>query len=314
MALPPAATPTADPARTAGGPGWAIGTPTPPPSPVDQRAHVGIGEYASDEVMTTSEAVEVELPVAGVLHRCVSAVIDLMVLAVAMVMMSFVIVTLVPRVSLAIAQAALIVVTVGLVLGIPIATETITRGKTIGKLILGLRTVRDDGGPISFRHALVRGLVAWVEIYLTQGIVALVTALLTQRNRRLGDLAAGTFVINERQTMQLPVPTPMPSQLAAWAAGADIASLPDSLALAVRQFLVRAPTLTPSSRHLLGTDLARQVSRYVAPQPPAGHHPETFLAAVLADRRRRDSERLVRESELRARVTGSMSDQGGAGA
>src|SRR5690606_3323320 len=129
------------------------------------------------------------------------------------------------------------VIIVGLVLGIPIASETITRGKTIGKLIMGLRTVRDDGGPITFRHAVVRGLVAWLEIYLTQGIVALVTALLTQRNRRLGDLAAGTFVINERQKMRLPVPTPMPNQLAGWAAGADIAALPDALALAVRQFL-----------------------------------------------------------------------------
>lgn len=286
-----------------------------PPAPVptalvDQRAYIGVGEYASDGVMTTSEAVEVELPVAGVLHRSASAVIDLIVLFVALIMMSFVIGVVVDRVSVAIAQVTLIVIIVGLVLGIPIASETITRGKTIGKLIMGLRTVRDDGGPITFRHAVVRGLVAWLEIYLTQGIVALVTALLTQRNRRLGDLAAGTFVINERQTMRLPVPTPMPNQLAGWAAGADIAALPDALALAVRQFLVRAPSLTPQSRQLLGVDLARQVSRFVAPQPPSGHHPETFLAAVLADRRRRDSERLAREAELRARVTGSDPMQG----
>jgi len=313
MALPPAATPTADAARTAGGPGWAIGTPTPPPSPVDQRSYIGVGEYASDGLMTTSEAVEVEVPVAGVLLRCVSAVIDLIILVIAMVMASFAVTPLIERVSVAVAQTALIVLVVALVLGIPIAMETITRGKTIGKLIMGLRTVRDDGGPITFRHAVVRGLVGWVEIYLTQGIVALATALLTSRNRRLGDLAAGTYVINERQTMRLPVPAPMPPQLAGWAAGADIAALPDPLALAVRQFLVRAPSLTPQSRHLMGTELAAQVARYVAPQPPPGHHPETFLAAVLADRRRRDTERLAREAALRERVVGS-DPLGGAGA
>ena len=129
-----------------------MATPPAPPSgaptdrtPTDQRAHIGVGEYASDGVMTTSEAVEVELPVAGVLHRCLSAVIDLLVLAAAIVMMSFVLVALIPRVSAAVAQTALIVVIVGLVLGIPIATEALTRGKTIGKLLLGLRTVRDDG-------------------------------------------------------------------------------------------------------------------------------------------------------------------------
>src|SRR5690606_16035432 len=134
---------------------------------------------------------------------------------------------------------------------------------------------------------------------------ALVAALLTTRNRRLGDLAAGTFVINERQTMRMPVPTQMPNELAGWARTADIAALPDSLALATRQFLHRAATLTPQSRHDLGLDLARQVSGYVAPQPPPGHHPETFLAAVLADRRRRDGERLAREADLRSRTVGA---------
>lgn len=272
---------------------------------MDQRAHIGVGEYASDGRVTTSEAVEVELPVAHVFQRALSALIDLVVLVAAMIGMSVLIGSLIDDVSMAVARTLLIVVLVGVVLGIPIATETVTRGKTVGKLALGLRTVRDDGGPITFRHAVVRGLVGWVEIYLTQGVVALCAALLTSRNRRLGDLAAGTYVISERQTMRLPVPTAMPNELAGWARGADIAALPDALALAVRQFLVRAPTLAPHARHTLGTDLARQVSRYVAPQPPAGHHPETVLAAVLADRRRRDGERLRREATLRARITGS---------
>jgi uncharacterized RDD family membrane protein YckC len=268
---------------------------------VDQRAHVGSGEYDIDGAVT-SEAVEIELPVASVLQRCLSAIIDLIVLAVALFLASLVIGLVIPSVSTAIAQSLLVVTLVLLVLGIPITTETITRGKTVGKLATGLRTVRDDGGPIGFRQAVVRGLIGWVEIYLAQGTIALTAAVLTSRNRRLGDLAAGTYVINERQTIRLPVPTTMPPQLSGWAAGADIASLPDSLALATRQFLHRAPTLTPQSRVALGADLARQVSRFVAPQPPPGHHPETFLAAVLADRRRRDGERLTREAELRSRV------------
>ena len=44
-------------------------------------------------------------------------------------------------------------------LGYPVAMETLTRGRTLGKMALGLRVVRDDGGPITFRQALVRGLV-----------------------------------------------------------------------------------------------------------------------------------------------------------
>lgn len=273
----------------------------------DPRAHIGVGQYDTDGTVT-SEAVEVELPVASVLHRLGSALIDLLVLGVAAFLALLLVGVVIDDVSAALAQTLLIVTVVLLVLGIPIASETVTRGKTVGKLVTGLRTVRDDGGPITGRHAIVRGLVGWVEVYLAQGTVALVAMLLTSRNRRLGDLAAGTYVINERQSIRMPVPTSMPVQLAAWAAGADIAALPDSLALAVRQFLHRAPTLTPQARAVLGHDLARQVAAHVAPQPPPGHHPETFLAAVLADRRRRDAERLAREARLRDRVVGSPED------
>ena len=276
---------------------------------VDQRALIGVGEYESDGRVTTSEAVEVELPVAHVFARCLSALIDLVVLAISLVALALIAVRLLDGASMAVAQTAMIVTLVLAVLGIPIALETITRGKTVGKLVLGLRTVRDDGGPIGFRHAVVRGLTAWIEIYLAQGTVALTAALLTKRNRRLGDLAAGTYVINERQTMRLPLPSAMPKELEAWALGADIAALPDTLALSVRQFLVRAPSMTPQARHSLGTELARRVSRHVAPPPPPGTHPETFLAGVLADRRRRDGERLAREAALRARVTGTAPAQ-----
>jgi hypothetical protein len=46
------------------------------------------------------------------------------------------------------------------------------------------------------------------------------------------------------------------------------------------------------------------VAPYVAPPPPAGTHPETFLAAVLAERRRRDVARLAREQATRQRLAG----------
>lgn len=269
----------------------------------DHRRHVEVGRYASDAAVT-SEAVEVELPVANILHRVGSGLVDLVVLLVAGFGAVLLISLFIDRLSAALAQSLFVVTLVLLVLGIPVATETITRGRTIGKLVTGLRTVRDDGGPITARHAIVRALVGWVEIFLASGSVALIAILLTSRNRRLGDLAAGTYVINERQSIRMPIPTAMPAQLAGWAVGADIAALPDSLALAVRQFLQRAPVMTPHSRAVLGHDLARQVSAHVAPQPPPGHHPEVFLAAVLADRRRRDGDRLARESAQRARAVG----------
>jgi len=78
--------------------------------------------------------------------------------------------------------------------------------------------------------------------------------------------------------------------------------LPSGLTVAVRQFLSRAPGLSPESRRTIGLDLLHATLPHVSPPPPGGFHPETVLSAVVAERRRRDLERLWREERLRARV------------
>src|SRR5215216_889977 len=89
-------------------------------------------------------------------------------------------------------------------------------GRSLGKLALGLRTVRDDAGPITFHHALVRALIGFVEIYLFTCIPAFFSMLVSRRGKRLGDYAAGTYVIRDRVTLRLPLPPPMPAELATW--------------------------------------------------------------------------------------------------
>ncbi|MEP7017575.1 MAG: hypothetical protein ABI899_06095, partial [Actinomycetota bacterium] len=76
----------------------------------------------------------------------------------------------------------------------------------------------------------------------------------------------------------------------------------DGLAMAVRQFLMRAPLLSTQSRATLGAQLSDEVLAHVAPRPPVDSHPELVLAAVIADRRRRDAIRLDRDAALRSRL------------
>ena len=135
------------------------------------------------------------------------------------------------------------------------------------------------------------------------GVPAFFSALVSSRGKRLGDYAAGTYVVRDRVRLRLTPPTSMPPQLAQWARRADMAALPTGLALAVRQFLGRLSTLDPQSRTTIGTRLADQVSTYVSPNPPPGTPPEAYLAAVTASRRERDQARLHREAELRRRLT-----------
>lgn len=254
--------------------------------------------YASDDVVT-GEGVAVELPVASVLSRAGSGLIDIIVVVALLIGASLVLPVLTAAMSEAVARTFSIVVVVAIFVGLPAALETATRGRTLGKLALGLRVVRDDGGPITGRHALTRALVGWVEIYLLVGAPALVASLVHPRAKRLGDMAAGTYVVNQRARMRLVPPPVMPPPLAGWAAAADLATLPPGLAIAIRQFLGRAPTLTPRARYELGMQLLGATLPYVSPQPPAGFHPEYVLAAVIADRRRRDLDRLWREEQRR---------------
>ena len=92
--------------------------------------------------------------------------------------------------------------------GYPVTVETLSRGRTVGKLALGLRVVADDGGPVRFRQALVRGLAGVVECWLLAGIPALITSMLSARGKRLGDIFAGTFVLRERAARPSAVPFP----------------------------------------------------------------------------------------------------------
>ncbi len=182
----------------------------------------------------------------------------------------------------------------------PTAVETVTQGKSLGKLAVGARVVRDDGGSIGFRHAFIRALTGVLEVFFTLGGIASVTALLNHRTKRLGDLLAGTYSQNERVPKETPPVFGVPVELLGWAATADVARMPDGLSRRISQFLHQASRLTPDARERLSRSLATEASVFVAPLPPA--NAELFLAAVSAVRRDREYRALTLESERLERL------------
>ena len=264
--------------------------------------------YAREE-QVTGEGVAVELPVAGIVPRIGARLIDAVATVVAGVALWLVAGWLgIGSQSDAVQRTVLILILVLLTVAIPTAVETATRGKSLGKLALGLRTVRDDGGPVTGRQSLGRALTAWVEIWTTFGAPAVICAILTPRAQRIGDLMTGTYVIAERFAVRLSPPPFGPPQLMEWARQADIAALPSGLSLAIRQFLDRAGQMHPQARDELGAQLLADALRQVSPMPPPGWHREYVLAAILDERRRRDGLRLAREQALRDRVLGARVD------
>ncbi len=256
---------------------------------------------ADDHV--TGEAVALDLPPAGLGTRMASGLVDVLVTVLVLVATTFAFGIATLQSDAALAHVAYIGTLIAVFLVLPTAMETLTGGRSLGKLAMGLRTVRDDAGPISAQHAFVRALIGFVEIYLFLGAPAFFSAMLSTRGKRLGDYAAGTYVVRSRVSLQLAPPATMPPALTAWARTADIAALPTGLALAVRQYLGRHATLDPRHRDELGQRLAGQVAAYVAPPPPPGTPPHDYLAAVISSRRERDLVRLRRDAALRARLT-----------
>ena len=244
------------------------------------------------ELMITGEAVALEIIPASVGLRLLSGLIDYGLYAGSAVLSLATWSTVQQRLSpgmsnaVAVAQISVLILTCTVV--IPLTIEVLSRGRSAGRLVTGCRVVRDDGGAIRLRHCLVRALAAVVEVWLIQGIPAVCSCVVTRRGKRLGDLLAGTYVINERSGAMSVPPLIMPPELAHWAAQTDIRPLPGNLALAGRTFLQRTATLQPDARARLGADLAARVLPFVAPTPPAGTHPERFLAAVLCERRDRE--------------------------
>jgi uncharacterized RDD family membrane protein YckC len=172
--------------------------------------------------------------------------------------------------------------------GYNVLLETVWRGRTPGKAALGLRVVRDDGGPVRFRHALVRGIMFPLESWGP----ALFASIFSKRGKRFGDMLAGTIVVQERVPGVTAMPVQMPAPLAWWAATLDLSRLDNDLALACRQFLARQNQLNPASRDAMGSELMAAVLARVTPPPPPGTPGWAYLSAVLAERRRREEQRI----------------------
>ena len=254
------------------------------------------------ELLITGEAVALDITPATVANRITSGLIDYGVYALGTGVSVLVVMALAVadgselEDNLAFLQAVLSLVALAWLVVIPLLVEFLSGGRSLGRIVTGARVVRDDGGTVRLRHCLVRTLLAVVEIWGTWAVPALCASVVSKRGKRLGDMLAGTYVVREHHRSQTAPPLLMPPELAEWAAGTDLRALPGDLSLTARTFLQRASSLMPASRHQLGLELASQVQEYVSPPPPAGTHPERFLAAVLTERRNRE---LVLESRDR---------------
>ena len=243
------------------------------------------------EQVVTGDAVVLDVQIAQLPVRALSAMIDIAVILVGYFIGVALWAATLSQFDTALSGAILVMFTVLTLIGYPLVFEIATRGRSLGKMALGLRVVSDDGGPERFRQALFRALAAFVEIWMFVGGPAVICSVLNSKGKRIGDIFAGTVVISERGPRMSPPPV-MPPNLAWWASSLQLSGLTTEQTELARQFLSRASQLDPQIRDQMAYRIAGDVVARISPPPPPGVPPQYVLAAVLAERHRRELERL----------------------
>lgn len=243
------------------------------------------------EPIVTGDAVVLDVQIAQLPGRAVAALIDITVVFLLYLIGMLLFALTLTQFDPALSAAVMVIFTVLALLGYPLVFETATRGRSLGKLAMGLRVVSEDGGPERFRQAFFRALTGVIEIWMLAGGPAVICSLLSANGKRLGDIFAGTVVISERAPRMSP-PPPMPPQLAWWASSLQLSGLRAEQAELARQFLGRAAQLDPMVRDQMAHRITTDVVAQISPPPPPGAPPQLVLAAVLAERHRRELARL----------------------
>jgi uncharacterized RDD family membrane protein YckC len=241
--------------------------------------------------VVTGDAVLLDVRIAQLPVRAVGALIDIVVILIGYLISLFLWAATLSKLDGAATAGIMVLFTVLVFVGYPLIFETATRGRSVGKMVMGLRVVSEDGGPERFRQAMFRALASVIEIWMLLGSPAVICSMLSPKAKRIGDIFAGTVVISERGPKLGPPPM-MPPQLAWWATSLQLSGLSAEQAEVARQFLSRATQLDPQVRDQMAHRIAGDVLSRVAPPPPTGTPPQLALAAVLAERHRRELARL----------------------
>lgn len=153
----------------------------------------------------TPENIEISYELAGIGSRFVSALVDhllqLLILVAVWVLGMWLggIVSIAALGTAYLVVALLLIASFLVIFGYFTFFELLWAGRTPGKRLTGLRTVRDGGYPIDVFASVVRNLVRIVDMMppVTYG-VGLLSVFFSTEYKRLGDWAAGTIVIKER--------------------------------------------------------------------------------------------------------------------
>ncbi|SFU55413.1 Uncharacterized membrane protein YckC, RDD family [Pustulibacterium marinum] len=76
-------------------------------------------------------------------------------------------------------------------------------GRTVGKIIMKIKVVREDGKPTAWNHYLVRWLLRFIDIWMFFSAIGVLSIMFSDKKQRVGDAAAGTIVISTKNSQKI---------------------------------------------------------------------------------------------------------------
>src|SRR5438270_2039033 len=242
-------------------------------------------DASDDLIISTPERVSFQYEIAGIGSRFLAQIIDSLIILVVLIAITILAGTL-GGVFNSSELALLVEIILGFILlaGYFLVSEAVWNGQTVGKRSARLRVVGDHGEPLSLGQATIRNLVRIVDFLPVFYAIGMLTLFISGRGKRLGDFAAGTLVVRDRQRISLydlsgtaasPTPAPaMPSSI--WAAPSATPA-PAPVALAKPQ------TRDPGLRRLVVAYAARREELPLARRQALAQSAEPALRQALPD-------------------------------
>lgn len=153
----------------------------------------------------TPELVAIEMPLAGIGSRFIALLIDYLIWGAGFTLLGLLFAVILPSI-LAYSQ-----VTATWAMGLAILLffllnwgyftlfEAFWNGRTPGKRVARIRVIQRSGRPIGLFESMARNLVRYIDQLPGFYAVGVITMFVTSQHQRLGDLAAGTLVVRDRE-------------------------------------------------------------------------------------------------------------------
>jgi len=146
----------------------------------------------------TAQNIDIDYEVAGVGERTLARLIDFGFFLAAYLLALIIYAMIEKTVGPSLAVTIIVIVYLCLFVFYDLACETLMDGQSFGKRIMKIKVISIDGGRPRFSQYLLRWLFRLIDFSMSFQLCGLICALLTEKQQRVGDIAAGTTLIKTR--------------------------------------------------------------------------------------------------------------------